>query len=84
MSKESRLSPDEGLAIVRSLALRQHVSSLSPQKQEVVSMLFGIGCGRLDVAAVASRLDCKAAEVRQMRDAALQELGAQAATEAAA
>jgi DNA-directed RNA polymerase sigma subunit (sigma70/sigma32) len=83
MSKVATCVPDEPLAIVRSLALRQHIHSLSAEKREVVEMLYGIGRGRLDLAQTASRLKKRVDEVRQIRNAALRELGKRVVMEAA-
>ena len=84
MSKHLEVLASEPLDVVRSLALRRQVDSLPPEKREIISMLFGIGCGRLPVRAVAWRLGRTIDEVRRLRDAALRDLGASVALEAAA
>jgi len=83
MSKVVTCVSDEPLAIVRSLALRQHIHSLPAEKREVVEMLYGIGRGRLDLPEVASRLKKRVGEVRRIRNAALRELGVRVVREAA-
>lgn len=84
MSKHLHLVAREPLDVVRSLALRQTVDALSPEKREIITMLYGIGCGRLDLPEVAWRLGRTIGEVRRIRDSALRDLGMGVALEAAA
>ena len=84
MSKNLQLVAHEPLDVVRSLAIRQQVDALSPEKHEIITMLYGIGRGRLDLPEVAWRLGRTMDEVRRLRDAALRDLGMGVALEAAA
>jgi DNA-directed RNA polymerase specialized sigma24 family protein len=78
------IANDEPLSIVRSLAFRRHVERLHALEREVISLLYGVGCGRLDPAEVAERLEIDRTHVAQLRDRALRELGMQVMLEAAA
>lgn len=84
MSKRLPLVEREPLDVVRSLAIRQQVEALSPEKREIISMLYGIGCGRLGLPEVAWRVGRPISEVRRLRDSALRDLGRGIALEAAA
>jgi hypothetical protein len=75
---------DPPLSVVRSLAFRWHIERLHALECEVLSLLYGIGCGRLDSAEVAERLKIDRQQVARLRDSALRELGMQVMLEAAA
>lgn len=69
---------------VRVVAMREQIKLLHPQEQEVLALLYGVGCRSIPVAEAAERLGLTTECVWAVHEAAVLALGTRVAMECAA